>query len=45
MEGMGLKLIPVVVRCLLRPRDMFGHMASTNTNVNIVPSMFINVCS
>ena len=41
MEGMGLKLIPVVVRRLLRPLDMFGHMASTNTNINIVPSMLI----
>ena len=30
MEGMGLKMIPVVVRCLLSPLSMFGPMAGTS---------------
>ena len=30
MEGMGLKLIPVVVRCLLGSLGMFGPMAATS---------------
>ena len=30
MEGMGLKLTPVVVRHLLGPLSMFGPMASTS---------------
>ena len=30
MEGMGLKLTPVVVRCLLSPLSMFGPMAGTS---------------
>ena len=29
MEGMGLKLTPVVVRCLLGPLSMFGSIAGT----------------
>ena len=29
MEGISLKLIPVVVRCLLGPLGMFGPMAGT----------------
>ena len=30
MEGMGLKLTPVVVRCLLSLLSMFGPMAGTS---------------
>ena len=30
MEGMGLKLAPVVVRYVLGPLSMFGPMASTS---------------
>ena len=32
MKGMGLKLTPVVVRCLLGPQSMFGPMAGTSWN-------------
>ena len=30
MEGMGLKLSPVVVRCFLGPLGMFGPMIGTS---------------
>ena len=30
MEGMGLKLTPVVVRCVLCPLSMSGPMADTS---------------
>ena len=33
MEGRGLKLIPVVMRYLLGPLDMFGPMAGTPLHI------------
>ena len=36
MEGMGLKLIIVVVRCLLGAPSMFGPIADTCWIVQIV---------
>ena len=42
MERMGLKLTPVVVRCLLGPLGMFGPMAGTSWTHSYSPNKRYN---
>ena len=44
MEGMGLKFIRVMVRCLLGPLSMFGPMAGTSWIHSYVVQTVLTEC-